>query len=288
MTQPANRNANSRRRRIAIAVGLLLLSAAAFWGLWGRAEDGSLERVRARGELRVGYAVEPPYALLKSDGTPGGESPEVAREVARRLGVRVNWVLTDFGGLLRELEAKRFDVIAAGMFITPARQKRVRFSRPTLRVRPGWLLRTGGVQGLGPYASTGVSTGLRVAVVQGSVEATLFAELGEGRSTVVVVPDARSGRQAVETGKADALALSMPTVSRMAAESAGRLIAESASGPGVRADRVGLAMRQEDESLAQAVEAALAAYVGSPDHLAMLRSLGLSEADLPEDEHVLQ
>ncbi|MGD9831273.1 MAG: transporter substrate-binding domain-containing protein [Piscinibacter sp.] len=259
---------------------LTLLSLVA--GVWRRGSDDSLEQVRERGELRIGYALEAPYALIRADGRPGGESPEVAREVAQRLGVRPAWVLTEFDRLIPELEDGRFDVIAAGLFITPQRRERVRFSRPTLRVRPGWLRRAGTTAQLGPYREAASRPNVRVAVVAGSVEATFFEAKMTDRGALLIVPDARTGREAVASGRSDALALSLPTVALMASQAPDRLVAEPAEGPGATTNLVGLAVRRDDEHLAQSIDEALDGYLGSPAHLDLLRPFGLGAADVPE------
>lgn len=270
----------ARRRAAAIALAGVLV-AALLLTLNAR-RDRSLERVQQRGELRIGIAIEPPYALLQPDGTPGGESPAAAMAVARALGLRATWVVTDFDRLIPELEAGRYDLIAAGLFVTPQRRQRVRFTRPTLQVRPGWLRHVGAAGRLGPYREAAQRRGLRLAVLRGSVEADLLATAaGPAGATLVLVPDARAGREAVATGRSDALALSMPTVATMAAGSSGRLVAEAADAPGEPPELAALALRRGEEQLAQAADEALGRYLRSPAHIALLRDLGLSEADLP-------
>ncbi len=44
----------------------------------------------------------------------------------------VEGVLTEFGSLIPGLAAKRFDIIAAGMYVTPERCKQVALSGPDL------------------------------------------------------------------------------------------------------------------------------------------------------------
>ncbi|MBL8290057.1 MAG: transporter substrate-binding domain-containing protein [Rubrivivax sp.] len=275
----------------AAVAGLAAVVAALVWMVAG---DSSLRDVRARGELRIGYAVEAPYAMLKADRTPGGESLEVARAVARHLGLRPVWIVTDFDRLLPELEAGRFDIIAAGLFVTAARSERVRFTRPQLRVRPGWLVRAGQPPALGTYASVRPSPSLRVAVVASSVEEAQFAGRATPPASLVVVPDVRTGAAIVGTGGADALALSLPAVSAMARAAQGRLVALPAlvaSGAGAapaaqqaqqtHEDHVAMAVRKDAAALAAAIDEALAGYLGSAAHLAMLGELGLGEDDLP-------
>lgn len=258
---------------------LLAGGAAVAW--WGHvSQDDALARVRRSGVLRVGYALEAPYAELDPLGQPSGESPEVARAVAERLGLRTAWILTSFDHLIPDLLADRFDLIAAGMFITPERARQVRFTRPTLRVRPGWLTQANRPLTL-DYSAVQPSSSFRVAVLQGSVEEAQFRRRPVPADSLLSVADARSGGTAVLLGQASALALSLPTVQAMALASEGRLAARPAMGPGTPTQQVALALRESDSRLADAVDQALAGYLGSPAHLAMLARFGLGPDDLP-------
>lgn len=300
------------RVRAVLTAGAVVAAVVVLALLWFAAGDASLRDVRQRGELRIGYAIEPPYATLKADQTPGGESPEVARAVASRLGVKPVWIVTDFDRLLPELEAGRFDVVAAGLFVTAARRERVRFTQPQLRVRPGWLMRAERRRALGAYARVQPSPQLRVAVLAGSVEEAQFAGRAAPPASLVVVPDAQTGAATVGTGDAEALALSLPTVSAMALASQGRLVAlpalDDAPGGGdagaaqasqaaqapqepaaqaaqaaqpAQVAHVAMALRKDAAALAAAIDEALVGYLGSAEHLAMLGQLGLGEDDLP-------
>lgn len=173
------------------------------WWRWLNRDD-SLARTRQAGVLRVGYALEAPYALLDPMGQPTGESPEVARTVARRLGLRTVWILTSFDHLIPDLLAERFDLIAAGMFITPERASQVRFTRPTLRVRPGWLTLSSRPLSL-DYGAVQPSASFRIAVLQGSAEEALFHQRQAPQAGLLSVPDARSGQTAVLLGQASYL-----------------------------------------------------------------------------------
>lgn len=270
----------SFHRRSILGLPVLLAGGlGAFW--WQHAEPPpSLARVRAAGALRIGYAIEAPYALLDPQGQPTGESPGVARAVATRLGLGTRWVLTSFDQLIPDLERDRFDLIAAGLFVTPARARRVRFSRPTLAVRPGWLTRAD--QPLNqPYEAVQPRADWRVAVLQGSVEEAGFLQRQVPAAGLLTVPDAQSGLGAVLSGEARALALSLPTVRAMALASAGRLTAQPAVGPHTPIQQVALALSLGAADLDTAIDQVLASYLGSPAHLALLSRWGLGRDDLP-------
>ncbi|MBA3518588.1 MAG: transporter substrate-binding domain-containing protein, partial [Rhizobiales bacterium] len=107
----------SRRALMAAIAGLTALAATA-----AAQAQSTLEKAKADGYIRVGFANEAPYGFATPDGKLTGESPEVVRAVLAKMGInQVDGVLTEFGSLIPGLQAGRFDIIAAGMFINPKR-----------------------------------------------------------------------------------------------------------------------------------------------------------------------
>lgn len=271
-----------------VLVLLALSVAIAGWLVRGRRDGGALAQARQAGVIRIGYAVEAPYAFLTPEGQVTGESPEIARVIAARLGIpRVEWRLVEFGDLIAGLEARRFDVIAAGMFITPQRQQRVAFSLPTFQVGPGLLVRKGNPLAIHSYADLLQRGDARVAVLTDSAEEARLLELGCPDERLVRVPDAATGREAVRAGHVAGLALSAPTVRRMAqtplagltemAEPFADLGAGAASPPA----QGGFAFRHDEPELCRAWNAELARFLGSEEHRRLVRRFGFTEAELP-------
>jgi len=233
--------------------------------------------------------VEAPFAFLTPDGRVTGEHPELARVITQRLGFRaVEWRLTEFGSLITGLEAKRFDVIAAGLFVTPDRARRIAFSHPTFRVRSGLLVVKGNPRSLRSYRSMVSGDPVRIAVLSHSVEETELAGMGMPPDRLVRVPDASSGRALVVAGKVDGLALSLPTVRWMAQDdpSSGtefvEMIGESA--PGEVISKAGLGafgFRRSDRALLDAWNRELARYVGCDEHRQLGATFGFEPSDLP-------
>ena len=106
-----------------------LFVTCAMFGLAASAQAATtLETVRQNSSIRIGYANETPFAYTETDGRVTGESPEIAKAIFAKMGIKqVDGVLTEWGSLIPGLRAGRFDVIAAGMYITPARCKQVLF-----------------------------------------------------------------------------------------------------------------------------------------------------------------
>lgn len=267
--------------------------------------DDSLARVQRVGVLRVGYAVEAPYAYINADQQVTGESPETARRIAARMGIsRIDWVQVAFESLVPELLQRRFDLVAAGLFITPERQKRVHFSNPTVRVGAGFLMLRGNPKQLTSLTGLESRSDVRLAVLAGSVEQARLKALSPSPGTVIDVPDAQTGRAAVFAGSADALLLSWPTVYAMASASQGALEAHSAipsrqgggqsmassrtgHRPGAQAaepltfaDQVAFAFHPDDVSLLDAWNQAQNTFVGSPEHLQLVEPFGFAPTDV--------
>ena len=270
--------ASRRAGGLALACGLAVAALAIAW-LPGQRQrdDGSLQRVRAAGELRIGYAVEHPFAFVDAQGQVTGESAESARELARRLGLRERWVQTSLDRVIDELDAGRFDVIGTGLFVTPERARRLHFLPPSLIVRPGWLTRHGEPA---PQPPSGAAAAVpRVAVVGGSA-AEPYLSRSALAAGLLRVPDARSGVVAVAARQADALALRLPAARQIAAERPAEFDAWPADDSQASL-AVALAMRRGDISLAAAADSAWQGWVGSARHRAVLAASGLSADDLP-------
>lgn len=123
-----------------------LFVACALFGLTAGAAQAAttLETVKANSEIRIGYANESPFAYTETNGNVTGESPEIAKIIFARMGInKVDGVLTEWGSLIPGLRAGRFDVIAAGMYITPARCKQVLFTDPQYQLPDALLVEKG-------------------------------------------------------------------------------------------------------------------------------------------------
>ncbi len=230
------------------------------------------QRLQRGYPLRVGYALEAPYAYMDSEGELRGESVDVLQHVLYRLGIdAVQHVRLDFGSLLEELEAGRIDLIAGGLFITPERERRVRFTRPTATVGPALLLRD-------PPPVAGEP--IRLAVIEGSVEAADPGQFVLGEHSILRLPDARTAMAALSLGEADALALSAPSLRWMAQNwsSGGALTLQLIDTP--RRGYPAFALAHAEAGFTARLDAALAAYLGSPEHLRAVAAYGFLESDV--------
>jgi len=119
------------------------------------------------GTLVVGTLSDaPPSVCINSAGQFTGFDNELLRAVAAKLGLRVQFVGTDFSGLLAQVASRRFDVGSSSITTTDARRQTVGFTNGydfgyfSLVVPPGSPIT--GFDKLG--------AGQRIGVVQGTVQ----------------------------------------------------------------------------------------------------------------------
>lgn len=89
-----------------------------------------LEEVVKRGTLRVGMSTFVPWAMRDKKGDLIGFEIEVAKKIAKDMGVEVEFVPTAWSGIIPALLAKKFDVVIGGLSITAERNLTVNFTTP--------------------------------------------------------------------------------------------------------------------------------------------------------------
>ncbi|MEH7108107.1 transporter substrate-binding domain-containing protein [Bacillus sp. JJ1764] len=98
----------------------------------GNEDKGDLlQQVKDKGILKVGLmGTYQPYNFLNKNKQMDGFDADIAKEIAKRLDVKVEFVAQEFSGMIAGLQAKKFDAVISQMTITPDRQKQMDFSDP--------------------------------------------------------------------------------------------------------------------------------------------------------------
>ncbi|TVQ38417.1 MAG: amino acid ABC transporter substrate-binding protein [Spirochaetaceae bacterium] len=89
-----------------------------------------LETITERGVLRVGMSTFVPWAMRDADDELIGFEIDVATRLAHDMGVEIEFVPTQWSGIIPALLTGRFDMIIGGMGIRPERNLSVNFSVP--------------------------------------------------------------------------------------------------------------------------------------------------------------
>jgi polar amino acid transport system substrate-binding protein len=251
----------------------------------------TLEKIQKQGVVRIGYANEAPYAFVdEKTGRLTGEAPEIARVVLRQMGVeRVEGVLTEFGSLIPGLKAKRFDIIAAGMYILPKRCREIAFSNPTYRIGEAFLVKAGNPLNLHSYEDLLARPDARVGVVAGAVELAYAHATGIPDERIAVLPDGPSAVAAVQAGRIDAYAGTALTIQDMLNKAGDGSVerAKPFTDPVIEGETVigygAFGIRKSDKALLEAFNKHLEAFIGSGPHRALVRPFGFTDAELPGD-----
>jgi len=255
------------------------------------AAQSTLEAAKAAGKIRIGYANEAPYAYMDSaQNRITGEAVEIARVVLKRMGINeVEGVLTEFGSLIPGLQAKRFDIIAAGMYVTPERCQQVSFSNPTYGVGEAFLVQKGNPKNLHSYEDIAKQDDARLGVVVGAIESEYARKMDIPVDRVVVFPDVVSALSGIQAGRADAYAATAMTVNDLMKKTATGDLEKAApftdpvvDGKSVRGYGA-FAFRKDDQAFVDAFNAELAKFIGTEEHAKVVEPFGFTKEELPGD-----
>ena len=215
-------------KRLLIATALVAVSGTAW----------------AQDVVRLGTeGAYPPYNFINDAGEVAGFEREFGDELCKRAGLTCSWTTNDWDSIIPNLQSGNYDVIVAGMSITPERQEIVDFSQPYLQPTPSAYLALSKDADLmsGP-----------VAAQTSTVQAAFVAENG---MQVVEFATPEETVAAVKSGEAVAVLADSDYLKPIADESNGELVlldkTESIGGG------VGMAFRKSDKELHDKLDAAI-------------------------------
>lgn len=234
-----------------------------------------LAELQSQGFARIAIANEPPWTQVSADGKVSGAGPDVARAVLKKLGVDdVVASISEYGAMIPGLQARRFDMVAAGLFMKPERCEAVSYSQPDLCDAESFMVKAGNPMGLKSFADI-ASTGAKVGVVGGGTEEKLAIEAGVARANVIVVPDTQSGAKMLQDGRIDVYALPVLSISALMATS-GEGLEMFAPVVGTPIYCAGVAFRKEDTALRDAYDVVLAEMKANGEFAAIVEPYGYS------------
>lgn len=177
-------------------------------------EGGRLDRVRASGTLRV--CVWPDYfgITYRNPRTQelSGIDVDLARALAKDLGLTVTFVDSSFARLVDDVTADRCDVAMFAVGVTPARAEKLRFTRPYLK-SDIYAVTTRANRRIRRWEDID-RQGVVVAVAKGTYHEPVMRSKLE-RATLVVLDTPFAREQEVESGRADVFMTDYPYSQRM-------------------------------------------------------------------------
>lgn len=251
--------------------------------------ESTLARIQRTGKVRIGFANEKPFGYLdtKKDLVTG-EAPEIARYILKKIGVdHIEPVVADFGSLIPGLKAKRFDIIAAGMYITPDRGKEIAFSNPTYAIGESFIVLAGNPLDLHSYEDVRDNPDARIGVMGGSIELKYAQDLGVDESQIAVFADYASALQGLKGDQIDAVAATFLTVKDLLEKQDSDAIEQVKDfrDPVIDGKETrgfgAFGFRQQDEALRERFNEELAKFIGTPEHLELVKEFQFDESTLP-------
>ena len=152
-------------------------------------------------------AAYPPFSFVDKKGNPDGFDVDCINWIAKEMGFAVKHQPTDWAAIVPSLKAKKIDLIASGMSITPERQAQVNFCDPYWQVIQLLVVRKDSKL----TKEEALKPDRKIALLRGSAESKWLTEnmlkkgykfeLGFYDSTPLAIED-------VANGRADAAAVS--------------------------------------------------------------------------------
>lgn len=172
--------------------------------------------------ITVGIAGEVPYSYLNDDGDPEGATVALAERIFGDMGYEVEAELVDWDNLIPGLNAERFDVISAGMSITPERCEEAAFAEPEIMYTTALLVEEGNphdVQDLDDVLEAQENgEDITLATLTAGIEAGYSTDMGLDYDGV---GSADEGIEMVQGGRADVFALTAISLTEMAGDADG-------------------------------------------------------------------
>jgi polar amino acid transport system substrate-binding protein len=241
--------------------------------------DGSFDRVMKAGTINFGSCNDQPFAFLNpKSGQVEGIDADMLVAIMAKLGIKDRkMVQSEFSALIPGLLAKRIDVVADAMYITPKRQETIAFSDgwyqygETLLVKKGNPLKLQSLQDLTKGVRAGATVGtvymdwLNALAPQGA-KASSYAQIAD------LLQDLRIGR-------VDAAMLEAPSAGYLLQQNPGMQAAFEVVTTYVpkQTGIIGSGFRKEDVDLRQAFNWALAELKKDGKDLEILAKWGLAE-----------
>ncbi|MGB3290183.1 MAG: transporter substrate-binding domain-containing protein [Burkholderiaceae bacterium] len=178
----------------------------------------TIDQIKAKGELTIGMLVDfPPYGILNTDNKPDGYDADVAKQLAKDLGVKVNIVPVTGPNRIPYLLTNKVDVLVASLAITPERAKQVQFSHPYSAAQ---IVVFGGKDA--KIAKAEDLSGKRIGVARASTQDVAVTKIAPKDANIRRFDDDASAMQALLSGQVDAIGCSTTVAAQIAKRSPDR------------------------------------------------------------------
>ena len=182
---------------------------------------GSLmQKVKDGQPIRMVIGNEPPYTKLLPNGTVTGAEPDVAKAVLKKMGVsedQIQPITAGYGAMIPGLDADRWDMVAAGLFMNKSRCDDVIYSSPVIVSTESFAVPKGNPKGIVTMNDLKTKD-VKVGVLAGGFELKTSLSLGIPESKLPTYPLAPDAMQGLADGRVDAVLLPTLTLQSLKAQ----------------------------------------------------------------------
>lgn len=270
----------------ALAVPGLLTACSKTEPGTGSSKEDTLSKIKKQGYVTVGFAGEQPYGFKQGDKLVG-EAPTLHKHIFQALGIKdMRGVLADFDSLIPGIKADRFDVVSAGMAITPERCKQVIFSEPEFQGATALMVKKGNPKKLTDLKSAAKAKAT-VGVLTAAVEKGFATAAGVPADSIKSFAKQQDGLDAVVAGQVDAFALTDISLNWLAKINKGSPVEVTKSFVPVvdgkkQTSAGGAVFRPADTKLRDAFNKELKKITGNPDeYVKLIGKYGFGTNNVP-------
>ena len=176
----------------------------------------ALEDILDRGKIRVGISLFAPWAMKDKAGELAGFEIEVAKKLAREMGVQPEFKIYDWTDIIPALNRNEIDVIIAGMSITPKRALQMNFTLPYAESGVSLVTNTASTKEIEDLRSLN-----KPQVVVAAVAKTLGSDVAKlvfDQADLRIMADSEAAQKALLEGKAHAYVASSTEATFLALE----------------------------------------------------------------------
>jgi polar amino acid transport system substrate-binding protein len=118
-------------KRIVVFVSLLVALSLVLAGCGGSKPANHLEAIKQAGVIKVGTSADyPPFESVDASGNKVGFDIDLMTEIAKRLGVKLEWVDMPFDSLIAAVQEGKIDASISAFNYTEERDQTIDFSDP--------------------------------------------------------------------------------------------------------------------------------------------------------------
>ncbi|NBD23020.1 transporter substrate-binding domain-containing protein [Paenibacillus glycinis] len=214
-----------------------------------------LDQIKASGVMKVGLmGTYAPYNFLNDKKEIDGFDADIAKDVAKRLGVKAEFAAQEFSGLIPSLQASKIDAIISQVTITDERKKQIDFTQPYITNEVKIIVRQANddITKLEDFKGKNIGVGLGT-----NDETYLRNEVlpKVGKFTIKTYDDVITSLQDLNAGRIDATINNLYALKPIVDKNGFKI---KAVGTAIKSDQAGIAVRKNNPEFLAALDKALA------------------------------